>query len=163
MAMASTDPWIEPGLAFLLEQLTEAQVATVTLYGEARSEPIEGMVAVANVLRNRVLKQYRGVTYRDICLASHQFSCWNRAGGGRNHEEVVSLVRKFAGKQPIVAPVVRELTYLMHGVINDGWLRDTVKGACHYHVATMLPRPKWAQGVVPVCQRGSHVFYEGVK
>jgi N-acetylmuramoyl-L-alanine amidase len=161
--MAATEPWIEPGLGFLLEQLTEAQVATATLYGEVRSEPIEGVIAVANVIRNRVLKQYRGETYREVCLAPWQFSCWNRAGGGRNHEKVVELVRKFAGKQQISDAVVRELTYVVHGILNDGWLRDTVKGACHYHVATMLPRPKWAQNVAPVCQRGSHVFYEGVK
>jgi N-acetylmuramoyl-L-alanine amidase len=161
--MANTKPWIDPELQPLVDQLTDAQVAIATLYGEARSESIDGVVGVANVLRNRVSKRYRGQDYRTVCLADWQFSCWNRIGGGRNHEEVVALVRKFAAKQPITDPVVRELTYLAHGILNAGWLRDTVKGACHYHVATMLPRPKWAQGVVPVCQRGSHVFYEGVK
>jgi spore germination cell wall hydrolase CwlJ-like protein len=68
-----------------------------------------------------------------------------------------------AAKEAITDPAVRELTYIVHGVVNDGWLRDTVKGATHYHVATMNPRPAWAQGVVPVIQIARHVFYAGVK
>lgn len=161
--MSDKAPWIAPALAPLLDKLTEAQIAIATLYGEARSEPIEGIVAVANVLRNRVKDGRWGGDYRSVSLAPWQFSCWNVAGGARNHDRVVTLVRQFAGKQTVTDAAVRELTYVMHGIVNDGWLRDTVKGACHYHVATMQPRPKWAQAVAPVCQRASHVFYAGIK
>ncbi len=159
----SARPWITPEVQALLATITDPQVTIATVYGEARSEPIEGMIAVANVIRNRVHDPRWGQTYRSVCLAPWQFSCWNAVGGGRNLDRVVALVRQFAQKQTITDPVVRELTYLVHGIVHDGWLRDTTKGATHYHVATMQPRPQWAQAQTPTCQRASHVFYAGVK
>ena len=156
-------PWLAPDVQADLAGLTEAQVAICTLYGEARSEPLEGIVAVANVLRNRVQDGRWGADYRAVCLAPWQFSCWTPVGGQRNYERVLALVRQMRAATPITDAGVRELTYIMHGVLRDGWLRDTVRGATHYHVAAMQPRPAWAQTVAPVKQVGHHVFYTGIR
>ena len=49
-----------------------------TIYGEARGESIETMLAVGWVIRNRLrLKRY-GDTYKDVVLQPKQFSCWNK-------------------------------------------------------------------------------------
>jgi len=154
------EPWIAPALP--VDALTDAQVFIVTLYGEARSEPVEGIVAVGSCVRNRVQDGRWGKDYRAVCLAPWQFSCWSPKGGVRNFDRVSALVRTMAEKKVITDTVVRELTYLAHGFIAN-FIRDTVKGATHYHVATMQPRPRWAQDVMPVVQRASHVFYAGVK
>jgi spore germination cell wall hydrolase CwlJ-like protein len=159
--MTTKPPWIAPELAPVVAQLDDAQVCIVTLYGEARSESLDGIVAVGNVVRNRVADGRWGSTYRAVCLAPWQFSCWNPAGGSRNYDRVATLVRSLAAGEAS-DPVVRELTYLAHGLIRPGWLRDNVQGATHYHTATLTPRPAWARTVAPVVQRGSHVFYAGV-
>ena len=57
--------------------MTDLEALTLTLYGEARGEPIEGLIGVAMVIRNRVRDKYRGaVNYEEVCLAPAQFSCW---------------------------------------------------------------------------------------
>lgn len=151
--------WIDAALP--VDALSEHQVFLVTLYGEARSEPIEGLIAVACCVRNRVQSGYRGRTYHEVCLAPWQFSCWNPAGGARNYERVAALVRRLAEGEPVTDPALRETAYLAAGVMK-GFVRDTVKGSRHYHVAKMGERPAWARDRVPTVQRGSHVYYAGV-
>ena len=152
--------WIDPALP--LAPLTDQQVLLVTLYGEARSEPVEGLIAVGCVIRNRVLAKQRGRTYREVCLSPWQFSCWNPKGGQRNYDRVATLVKRLAAGEAVTDPAVREIAYLAAGLMKD-YIRDTVKGATHYHTATLQPRPEWARDVAPAVQRGSHVFYVGVK
>lgn len=157
-----SSPWIAPALQKQLDELTEAQVFIATLYGEVRSEPVEGIVAVAAVVRNRVNDGRWGKDYRRACLAPWQFSCWNPVGGVRNHDKVAALVKQMSERMSVTDPQVRELAYLAHGFLG-GFLRDPVSGATHYHVATMQPRPKWARDQVPVAQKGHHVFYAGIR
>lgn len=48
-----------------------------TIYGEARGESIETMLAVGWVIRNRLQAKRYGDTYKDVVLQPKQFSCWN--------------------------------------------------------------------------------------
>ena len=57
-------------------RLSDLEVTLVTLFGEARGEPVEGLIAVGSVIRNRVKAARFGSTYRAVCLARWQFSCW---------------------------------------------------------------------------------------
>lgn len=138
--------------------LSDVQVLACTLYGEARSEPIEGIIAVACVIRNRVndAKDRWPKTYREVCLQPWQFSVWKKEGGEGNHNKLAKLVEELRqGKA--TDKRFKECAWIATGVLND-WARDTVKGANHYHVVEMV-RPKWAQNKVPVIQVKSHVFY----
>ena len=57
--------------------MTDEQALAVTIWGEARGEPIEGKIGVAMVMRNRLIAQYRGArTDVDVCTAHAQFSAW---------------------------------------------------------------------------------------
>ena len=59
----------------ILDNLPQIELVGLTLYGEARGEPIEGIVAVGCVIRNRV--KFEGSFYA-VCLKPRQFSCWNQ-------------------------------------------------------------------------------------
>jgi len=155
--------WLEPDARPLVAGLTDPQVVAVCLYGEARSEPIQGIVAVANVIGNRVKKpSWWGKTYREVVLKPWQFSMWHPNGGAANYKRVLALVKQFAAKEAITDPGARECIGVAHLLLGD-YLRDLTKGSTHYHSALMQPRPKWAQNVVPTCQIASHVFYAGIK
>ena len=61
-----------------LNTVTYDDILARTIVGEARGEGHTGMVAVANVVMNRVAKpSWWGRTVKDVCLKPYQFSCWN--------------------------------------------------------------------------------------
>ena len=154
--------WLPADMRPLVEQATETQRVAATLWAEARSEPIQGIVAVANVIRNRVQKPgWWGDNYSGVCLAPQQFSCWTPEGGQRNYDRLLILMQLFAAKTAVTDPGMRECIGIAHLVTGE-YLRDNTKGSTHYHVATMVPRPAWAQGLTPTYQIGSHTFYAGV-
>ncbi len=148
--------------------LSDVQVLACTLYGEARSEPLEGIIAVACVIRNRAqdTKGRWGKSIRDVCLQPKQFSCWNdgplttEKDGKTIHTNHGRLSTLVADLKAGVAPDDRfkECAWVATGVVNN-WNRDTVKGANHYHTASLIPRPAWAQEHAPIIQVKSHVFY----
>lgn len=154
--------WLPGDMRPLVEKATEGQRVAATLWAEARSEPVQGIVAVANVIRNRVKKPgWWGESYGGVCLAPHQFSCWTPAGGQRNYDRLLGVMQQFAAGTPITDPGLRECIGIAHLAMGD-YLRDNTTGSTHYHVATMTPRPKWAKGHVPVVQVGNHSFYRDI-
>jgi N-acetylmuramoyl-L-alanine amidase len=57
--------------------ITDDMIAQLNIWMEARSEPFEGKVAVAEVMLNRLKKGSYGKTITDVVLAPYQFSGWN--------------------------------------------------------------------------------------
>ena len=145
----------------IIAALSELNIFALTLWGEVRNEPIEGIVGVACVVRNRVRTQYRGTTYREVCLAPWQFSCWKVEGGKANHEALMALARALVSGQEPKDHAFLECAYVADGIISDT-LRDRVGKARHYHTATMKPWPEWAIDKTPAFQVASHLFYEGI-
>lgn len=142
-----------------LAPLPDESILGLTLYGEARGEPIEGQIAVACAIRNRVndSKHRWGTTYRAVCLQPKQFSCWNDSADA-NHAEVLRAATLLL-TNGVVPPLLEQVAWIALGIAR-GALLDSVKGANHYHVVGMTPRPSWAQTYVPICQRGHHAFYK---
>lgn len=149
--------------------LSDVQIVACTLYGEARSEPTEGILAVACVIRNRVKtdighdKQpdWWGEGYAGVCLKKWQFSCWLPEGGEGNHKKLAKLVADLRANT-VTDARYKECAWIATGIVNN-WCRDITKGADSYHVAGMMPRPEWAQNASPVIQVAKHVFYRLVK
>ena len=157
--------WLEPPMRDALTAISEPQRVGVVLYGEARSEPVEGLIAVGCVIRNRVKAQsWFGKTYSDVVTKKLQFSCLFPFGGkeDRNYARVLSFAQTLASKQPLTDMKQRECVGIAALIVNDA-VRDVIaeraKGAKadHYHTATLTPRPTWA--TVPIAQIGGHVFY----
>jgi hypothetical protein len=158
--------WIAPDLKAVLDRLTDVQILALTLFGEARSEPIEGIVGVGCVIRNRVTAglDWWGEGYRGVCLAPYEFSMcvgsqvrtapiqtttrccrWRSASPTRNRPARCS--QSVCGQRPAFFDTV---------------IGDRVKGSTHYHSVTLQPRPACARMHAPAVQVGRHLFYAGV-
>src|SRR2546425_201572 len=138
--------------------LTDHHALALTLYGESRGGPVEGRISVACVIRNRFHTGRWGETYRGVCLAPWQFSCWSVEGGKQNYEAVQSIANKLVNNETPEDHVLRECLWIAHGMIGE-WIQDTVRAATHYHAATMNPKPYWAVGHEPACEVCGHLFY----
>jgi spore germination cell wall hydrolase CwlJ-like protein len=142
----------------LKAKLSDEQTLALTIWAEARAEPIEGEVAVGCVIRNRMLKGGYGEGWKGVCLKPLQFSCWN-PGTDRNHQMLVQLAGLcLAGERTWPA----QQSWLAKGLMNSA-IEDRVSGANHYYSPLgMIPKnavPRWAQGKVPVTVIGNHIFY----
>ena len=139
--------------------LTELQVVWLTLWGEARSESIEGIVAVASVIRNRVVR--RGQSYRKVCLQPWQFSCWMERGGPANYRHVMRIARQLAeDRQVRWTRVLEECGVIAQATMRER-LRDRTAGSDHYCTTRLWSTrpPRWARGQEPVATVGAHVFF----
>lgn len=155
----------QTALLKFLEPLPDEAILGLTLYGEARGEPIEGILAVGCVIRNRVLADLKGdgkpdwwgEGYRGVCLKPFQFSVWNVKDPDSNHQHLMTVAAKLKAIE-VMSPLFEQCAWAALG-ISRGAILDTVKGANHYHTIQMKPRPSWAQSYAPVMQKGNHIFY----
>ena len=124
------------------------------IYGEARGEPYEGRVAVAQVAANRAKRpKWRwgevGLSWRSnlkrVILQPNQFSCFN--DGDRSLETLPDADNE----------VWRECKAIALGVMLE-LLPDYSHEANHHHAEGVMP--SWAGGETPVAHIGAHFFYE---
>ena len=59
-----------------LEEIIEK--FALTIWCEARGEGVDAMVAVADVIMNRVRSKYFPLTVKEVILQESQFSCWRK-------------------------------------------------------------------------------------
>jgi N-acetylmuramoyl-L-alanine amidase len=138
--------------------LVESDVLAVTLWAEGRGEPVEGRIAIACVIRNRMDRRHK--TAREICLAPFQFSCWNE-GNDANHQALTAMVDALNRGEDIADPVFRECQWIAKGVLS-GAVRDNVKRADHYLTTSLLMsgnKPGWAATMTWCATIGAHTFY----
>ena len=130
--------------------MTDLEALTLTLWGEARGEPIEGKLGVAAVMRNRLLAHYRGAqTYVDVCMAHAQFSAWRDEASQMNTEQ--------AAYERHPDPVLLLCEEIARATI-AGVLPDPTHGANHYWAET-IPPPEWAVDVEPPPVKLGHQFF----
>lgn len=118
-------------------------IVVLTIYAEARGEPLAGKVAVARVIANRA--QLRGTTMADECLRPRQFSCWN--GGLRSP---AMRLLKTKASQWAWQDCVEAMRIIEKEVEAD---RSTFT---HYYNPA-IATPGWALGVKQT-KIGNHVF-----
>jgi len=114
----------------------------LTLYGEARGEPIEGIIGVASVIRNRVNEQKKN--YHAIVTEPEQFSCWNKTDP--NAPLLLELYKEEMDHE-IDDPIIREIQYIATGIIHHD-LRDNTMGSNHYLTTSLFNSekcPEWAK------------------
>ncbi|HEX7005577.1 MAG TPA: cell wall hydrolase [Alphaproteobacteria bacterium] len=127
----------------------DVEVAARTLYGEARGQPLEGIVAVANVIVNRWRRGGYGATPADVCLRPWQFSCWNARDPNR---AVIERVRP--------GDFVFDVCRLVASLAVRGLLPDPTGGATHYHTRSVAP--DWSRGKTPSAVIGDHLFFTDI-
>lgn len=118
------------------------------MYGEARNQPNEGQIAVAWVIRNRVVDGRYGEGVRGVCLKSKAFSCWNYNPNDKNLQKMQTTN---AGL------VQRNFVRLAFTAAQED---DPTKGSKHY--CRIDVSPAWARGKVPVLTIEAHAFYNNI-
>ncbi len=138
----------------------------LTVLGEARNQPYQGKVAVAQVVRNRM--NAKGTSVADTVLAPWQFSCWNAADPNRQFLEEV-IAKQAGNVQP---GDWEECIQAAESALGSPREVDPTGGASHYVVAALWAaatigkkKPKWYEkacvdkGVTEfLIQIGSHIF-----
>ncbi|MDP6706186.1 MAG: cell wall hydrolase [Alphaproteobacteria bacterium] len=136
---------VEPSLEFAALAPADRCLAQA-IYFEARGEPFEGRMAVAQVIRARVADPrypndvcgvvFQNAQRRHRCQFS--FACDGKSDRPRDVRAWESAVR---------------LAWL----VNAGNLRDLTGGATHYHADYVSP--VWAAKAPPTAAIGRHRFY----
>ncbi len=141
-------PWTSPGLTKNLHDSTtvhsDETLAALTIYLEARGESFAGKMAVAAVIRNRMLHKYHSDgTVKGTVLRAKQFEPWIR----RSPEEV------------LFDPGNRKMqeSLLAWTLVQDG--RDVVGGAVLFYNPSLVNAPRWAQVNRKVAKIGDHEFF----
>lgn len=120
-----------------------------TIWGEARGETIEGRIAVANVVMNRVADPRWPGSVRGVVLQPKQFSAWNE--DDPNRRQLLEVTDE--------NPVFRECLAVAQAAV-DGQLEDLTGGANHYF-ATWIDLPDWARSMAGTVAIGAHRFLIG--
>lgn len=136
-------------------KLDDAKLLAICIYGEARGEKMEGKIAVANVIMNRVkAATWMGKTIEGVILKPKQFSCFNE--GDPNRLGLMAIAAqwdKAFGKNKHL----RDCCYIAEGVIS-GDIRDNTDGATHYKTITC--HASWAASMQLTDTIGNHEFYK---
>ncbi|MEM8822643.1 MAG: cell wall hydrolase [Pseudomonadota bacterium] len=125
---------------------TQWRCLTEAIYFEARGEPIEGQVAVAEVILNRVDSQ----RYPDtVCKVVNQ-------GTGRLHACQFSYTCDGVPENVTEQPAWDRAGKIAH-LLMDGAPRTLTADATHYHADYV--DPSWAEVYSRTMQVGQHIFY----
>jgi len=140
----------------LFETLGEREILALAIYGEARGESIEGKVAVASVIVNRLRRGgWFGSTLREVILKPWQFSAFLENDPNRRLLEMIARnFSEYLGQYE----ALRQCWWVAVGFL-DGWLSSNVGEATHYFATSMKSPPEWASGMALVARIGKHQFY----
>lgn len=130
-----------------LSRLADIDVLARTIWGEARGQPDDGQIAVANVVMNRVMDRRWPNTVRGVVLQPWQFSAWNAADPNRP---------KMLAVNETDPAFVRALQISEAAV--GGGLPDVTGGANHYFTKQIDP-PSWSREMSRVASIGDHLFF----
>ena len=128
---------------------------TALILADAEGEPLEGKVAVAWVVRNRIADKRWPSTCAGVILQDKQFSCLND-GNARRPVFMGALLPSQGGN--FRDPIWRECRFVAHGVLHD-WLRDPTGGANHYN--TLDCDPSYEKKMTLTKVIGNHEFFKG--
>jgi len=110
-----------------LRNLDDVTLLALLIYGEARDEPIEGQIAVACAVRNRV--KHSGESWRDTMLQLFP--------DDPNLRRILTIAERpeFGGK------ILQQCRWVAEGVYK-GLILDNTGGATHYVTHPLYNSPK---------------------
>tara|TARA_Y100000310_G_scaffold324033_1_gene385361 strand:+ start:380 stop:793 length:414 start_codon:yes stop_codon:yes gene_type:complete len=124
-----------------------------TIYGEARGEPMQGKIAVAWCVRNRVEHpKWWGKSWLGVMLKPKQFSCWNPED--RNRTKLAGVT--FNDKD------FRDCWYAALAVYQN-MVKDPAPGSTHYYAYDLMDEPFWAEGATSCGRIAGHEYFKGVR
>ncbi len=134
--------------------ITDDALAIVTIFQEASGEPMEGKIAVGEVIRNRAALRYQSDgTIAGTVLRPFQFSGWNST-----RDPNISALRIRSVQMDDGAWLIKECAEAWV------WSRDShlVDAAVLYlNPAAVANLPAWADPKKLITKIGHHEFYAG--
>jgi spore germination cell wall hydrolase CwlJ-like protein len=125
---------------------SEEAIVLGTLWAECRSEPLEGMLAVAEVIRRRTKLHYNSDgTLTGTCCRDRQFSCWN------NTDKQRLRMLNLNYQDPMIVK--------LKDVWEQSEFTDYSNAAVLYHAGGMEQYPDWVMRAHKVATIGAHIFY----
>ena len=119
-------------------------LAALTIYLEARGESFAGKMAVAAVIRNRMIHKYHSDgTVPGTVLRAKQFEPWI----SRSPNEIRFNPRNRKMQESLLA----------WKLVQDG--RNVVDGAVLFYNPTLVNTPRWAKVYQKVAKIGGHEFF----
>lgn len=133
------------------DEWPDLMVYASTILGEAAGEPHDGKLAVAYVIKNRMLDKRWPDDIASVCLQRLQFSCWNVGSP--------TLPRMFNPKEFVTEEVWNDC---LRAAVEATWelQPDCVMGANHYlNPRSLRSVPSWARPDKRVVTIGHHEFF----
>jgi N-acetylmuramoyl-L-alanine amidase len=145
LSSSTLHPPFIPGMNRTQESIhSDDTLAALTIYLEARGESFAGKLAVAAVIRNRMLHKYHSDgTVKGTVLRAKQFEPWIR----RSPEDVGFNPRNRKMQESLLA----------WKLVQDG--RNIVNGAVLFYNPELVKTPRWAQVNRKVAKIGGHEFF----
>lgn len=132
-------------------QPSEVYCLSLNIYQEARGEPYDGQVAVANVVKNRVNSDYYPNTYCKVVKQRSGRVCqFSWYCDGLNDHPV------FRSKNSVNAESFTEAVGIALQVL-AGNIKDNTHGSVYFHADYVKPR--WARIKTKTVKYGNHIFY----
>ena len=134
-----------------LKRQNEIDLLARTMWGEARGEGTQGMLAVGNVIKNRADQQkWYGKSIVDVITKDFQFSAWNL--NDPNREEMLNVKKEDDAD-------FRQALLSAKDIVT-GNAPDITSGADHYHAKNI--RPNWINKMKITAIIGNHIFYRSL-
>lgn len=129
--------------------LEPTDLAVATIVAEAGGEGYDGMLAVAEVIRNRMLSRYASDgTVEGTILRPFQFSCWNTAEEGARLR-----MWRLKREEPVVVEAERAWKASWRGTTR------THGAVLYYNPQLVAHPPGWVARAVPTVTIGKHAFF----
>lgn len=140
-------------LMAVLDDRTDLEIVSATVWAEARNQGVIGMAAVAATIGNRVkAATWYGADWRGVCLRKWQFSCWNVYQDGTRDANLNLILHGPTGKEWDQAQAIAEIAMA-------GLLGDPTGGATHYHTEEVSPTWAGSPKMIALKKIGAHSFY----
>jgi spore germination cell wall hydrolase CwlJ-like protein len=136
----------------------ESHCLVLAMYGEARGEVLDGKVAVANVILNRVKNRKFPNTICKVVLQKHQFESMKKL---KKHVSTKSLPKMNYTDSNIYISIIKLADKILKGEV-----KDNTKGSTHFFApiaqkALGRGLPKWALKLTYTTTIAKHTFYKG--
>lgn len=122
----------------------------LTIWREARNQPLVAMVGVASVIMNRAKDRRWPDTVHEVCLQAKQFSCYNAGDPNAVKFPQIGATGDWEAWMRVASAIDE--------AVEKG--NDVANGANHYHsIPAGSPLPRWADAKKVVAKHGAFTFY----
>ena len=144
-------------------RLSDTQMLALTIYGEARGEPLKGKIAVGLVVLEREKMKRWGKGIKKVVLSPYQFSCF--LPSDVNHKKLKNIADNWKVSFNR-NKTLQEVYYIADGIMNrkltNFSFSSIVLGVHHNrptHFKTKAVNPRWAKKMKMVAEIGNHQFF----